>query len=170
MEKRLPYTLLRLSPIKNINPLFGQSQELGVHSIKINPIYKDAKESFVSTTRFPTFKTDISYIPQNIEINKNIQDDLIRTQDDLLKSYTDLSQNMNMYLSQTKLLQDNNDKYHFNDTQDPNVIVRPEDSKDIKTAIMNDVNEIKLYQNSIYVATSIAAATFLIAIIIMTKK
>ena len=140
MERRLPYTLLR-EPIK---------------------------ESF--TNDYPSFQTDISYIPQNIEVNKNIQTELINTQDEILHTYTDLSQNIDVYRSKTKFLQANNDKYHYNDVQDPNVIIYPEESKDIKTAILHDVNEIKLYQNSMYITTAIAAATFLIASIILSKK
>lgn len=140
MERRLPYTILR----------------------------EPCKESF--TNVYPSFSKDISNIPQNMEINKNIQADLIRTQDALLNTYTDLSNNIDIYNSKTKFLQANNDIYHYNDVQDPNVIFKPEESTDIKTAILHDVNEIKLYQNSMYITTAIAAATFLIAAIILTKK
>ena len=140
MEKRLPYTLLRGPNV----------------------------ETF--TGSYPTFLKDISNIPQNMEINKKIQADLIQTQDGLLRTYTDLSQNINVYLNKTQELALNNDKYHYNDVQDPNVIFRPDESKDIKTAILHDVNEIKLYQNSVFITTAIAGATFLIAAIILTKK
>lgn len=140
MEKRLPYTLLRNSNV----------------------------EAF--TNIYPIFQTDVSNIPQNIEVIQNIQNDLIQTQDILLNTYTDLSNNIDIYNSKTKFLQKNNDKYHYNDLQDPNVILKPEESMDIKTAIIHDVNALKLYQNSMYITTAIAAATFLIAAIILTKK
>ena len=79
----------------------------------------------------------------------------------------DLSNNITGYVSKTDYLQMNNSKYHYNDQQDPNVIMRPEESKDIKTAIQHDINEMKLYQNSIYISSIIAGATILIAAIII---
>jgi hypothetical protein len=73
-------------------------------------------------------------------------------------------------MSERDKLHSNNDKYHYDDIQDPNILIHPEESKDIKTGLMNDVNEMKLYQNSIYISTAIAGATFLIAALILSKN
>jgi hypothetical protein len=99
----------------------------------------------------------------NINTITSLQSNIIQNQAPLLYNRSDLSHNIDLYSSKIDYLKKNNDKYHFNDTQDPNVIIRHEKSNDIKSAILNDVNEIKLYQNSIYVSSIIAISTFLIA-------
>ena len=92
------------------------------------------------------------------------------SQTQLIQNYKDISNNVQTYLSKRDYLQDNNAKYHYDDMDDPNVILRPEESKDIKTAIKNDILEMRLYQNSIYITTAIACATLIIGTLILTKK
>jgi len=92
------------------------------------------------------------------------------SQTQLIQNYKDISNNVQTYLSKRDYLQENNAKYHYDDMEDPNVILRPEESKDIKTAIKNDILEMRLYQNSIYITTAIACATLIIGTLILTKK
>jgi len=144
MKKRLPYTILVSS-----------------------------KENFVSTNSpsiNPSFYMTNSQISNNIDNIKKIQSKYTKTQSQLLDNSIDISNNIDIYLSNIDILQKDNSKYHYNDKQDPNIIIYPEESKDINNAILHDVNEIKLYQNSIYISTSIAIATILIATILLTKK
>jgi len=60
--------------------------------------------------------------------------------------------------------------YHYDDKLDSQTIVGYNAPKDIKSAINNDVNELKLYQNSIYITGIIACATLLISAILISKK
>jgi hypothetical protein len=131
-------------------------------------------EPFTSTppaNNYPPFQLGNQVSPENLQKNdkliKTIQSDFSQTHSILLNNMKDLSNNITGYVSKTDYLQMNNSKYHYNDQQDPNVIMRPEESKDIKTAIQHDINEMKLYQNSIYISSIIAGATILIATIII---
>jgi hypothetical protein len=131
-------------------------------------------EPFTSTppaNNYPPFQLENDVTDKTLEKNdkliKTIQSDFSQTHSILLNNMKDLSNNITGYVSKTDYLQMNNSKYHYNDQQDPNVIMRPEESKDIKTAIQHDINEMKLYQNSIYVSSIIAGATILIAAIII---
>jgi hypothetical protein len=119
---------------------------------------------------YPPFYTNPKKIPKNIDTINEIQTDLLETQDQISNNYIDLSQNIGTYLSHTQYLSKNNDKYHYSDDQDPNVIIGHIEPKDLKTGLINDINEMKLYENAIYVTSVIAGATFLIAAIILSKK
>jgi hypothetical protein len=119
---------------------------------------------------YPPFYTNPKKIPKNINTINQIQSDLVQTQDQISNDYIDLSQNIGTYLSHTQYLSKNNEKYHYSDDQDPNVIIGHTEPKDLKTGLMNDINEMKLYENAIYVTSVIAGATFLIAAIILSKK
>jgi hypothetical protein len=66
-------------------------------------------------------------------------------------------------------LTENNTKYHFTDQQDPNVILNPQESKDIRVAISEDIKQIKYYQNAILTASIIAGATILISFFIISR-
>lgn len=130
---------------------------------------KEKREAFTA----PIFILDPvsrDTVKQNSQTIQTLQTDFNSTHKQLMNKYTDLSNNTDLYLSQRKYLQDNNDKYHFDDSPDPNIIFIGGESKDIKHAIQADINELKLYQNSIYITTAIACATLLIGTIMMTKK
>ena len=117
-----------------------------------------------------TFKTDPNAVAQNVATIQKMQQDLNTTSSQLQKNYSILTTDVNKNISGRQYLQKNNSKYHYNDVQDPNVILRPEESKDIKVAIQQDIQQMKLYQNSIYMVSTIAGATLLIATIILVKK
>ena len=158
MKKRLPYVLL-------VSQNDYSSQE------QMSTPY-ESRESFQSTIspNQPEFYMKSQNVNENINTIRNITNDYITSQNELLKNYTDLSNNIQTHLSDIDFIENKNDRYNYYEMRDPNVILYPETSKDIHTAILDDVNQIKLYQNSIYISTSIAIATILIATIILTKK
>jgi hypothetical protein len=86
------------------------------------------------------------------------------------QTYIDISNNISSYTDTATILNANNDIYHYSDKQDPNTIIGYNAPKDIKSAINNDINELKLYQNSIYITGLIACATLLISAIFISKK
>ena len=85
-------------------------------------------------------------------------------------NYVDISSNIGAYNAMTFDLSNNNNKYHYTDTQDPNIIRGYNSPKDLSYVINNDVNELKLYQNSIYITGVIACTTLLITAILISKK
>ena len=117
-----------------------------------------------------TFNTDPTAVPQNVATIQQMQKDLNQTSAQLQQNYSLLTTDVNKNISSREHLQKNNSKYHYNDIQDPNVILRPQESKDIKVAIQQDIQQMKLYQNSIYMVSAIAGATLIIATIILVKK
>jgi hypothetical protein len=117
-----------------------------------------------------TFKTDPNAVAQNVATIQKMQQDLNTTSSQLQQNYSALTTDVNKNISSRQYLHQNNSKYHYDDVQDPNVILRPEESKDIKVAIQQDIQQMKLYQNSIYMVSVIAGATLLIATIILVKK
>jgi hypothetical protein len=116
-----------------------------------------------------TFNTDQNAVEENVATIHQMHTDLNKTSGELQKNYKSLTRVVNRNINARKYLQKNNSKYHYDDTQDPNVILRPEESKDIKVAIQQDIQHMKLYQNSIYMVSAIAGATLLIATIILVK-
>jgi len=117
-----------------------------------------------------TFNTDTNAVPQNVATIQQMQSDLNKTHIQLQQNYSVLTRDVNINQANRQYLHNHNETYHYDDTQDPNVILRPEESKDIKVAIQQDIQQMKLYQNSIYMTSVIAGATLLIATIILVKK
>jgi hypothetical protein len=126
-----------------------------------------AKEGFTTTPFYTT--PDIDSVGQNITTIQNLQQENGELGHKVISKYGDLSNNIGIILDKRDYLIQNNEKYHYWGKDDPNVILRPEESKDIRMALQNDVNEMKIYQNSIYISTAIACATLLIAAIIISK-
>jgi hypothetical protein len=119
----------------------------------------------------PPFYTTASFdnVSKNIATIQMIQKENVDTKNQIVSNYSELSENVDGLVKKIKYLDMNNEKYNYSNEEDPNVILRPEESKDIRTALQNDVTEMKLYQNSMYVTTSIACATLLIAAIVISK-
>jgi hypothetical protein len=127
-------------------------------------------EPFIRENYTPmTFNTDTNAVPQNISTIQKMQSDLNKTSSQLQQNYSVLTTDVNKNQANRQYLHQHNSTYHYDDIQDPNVILRPEESKDIKVAIQQDVQQMKLYQNSIYMVSAIAGATLLIATIILVK-
>ena len=113
---------------------------------------------------------DTSTVQQNIYINKYLVQNIQANQTKQYQNYIDISNNIGSYDDTVDILERNNIKYHYNDEQDPNTIIGYNEPKDISYAINNDINELKLYQNSIYITGVIACATLLISAIMISKK
>jgi Skp family chaperone for outer membrane proteins len=127
--------------------------------------YASVRESY---TPLP-FNPKTSGIAQNISTIQQMQTDLTTSGAKLQKNYSELKSEEEKYKADVNFLRANNVKYHYDDTQDPNILLRPEESNDIKVAIQRDIQDMKLYQNSIYMVSMIAGATLLIATIILVK-
>ncbi len=113
---------------------------------------------------------DTSTVQQNIYINKYLGQNIQANQTKQYQNYIDISNNIGSYDDTVDILERNNIIYHYNDEQDPNTIIGYNEPKDISYAINNDINELKLYQNSIYITGVIACATLLISAIMISKK
>lgn len=113
---------------------------------------------------------DKSTVEQNINTQNNLAQMIESNQKKQYQNYLDISNNITSYMNTATILSDNNNAYHYNDKQDPNSLINNTEIKDIKSAINNDINELKLYQNSIYITGIIACATLLITAILISKK
>ena len=109
-------------------------------------------------------------VQQNINDQKNLAQSIQTNNSNISKNYIDISNNIGAYNTTANYLSANNNIYHYSDQQDPNTIIGYNAPKDIKTAINNDINELKLYQNSIYITGVIACATLLLTAILVSKK
>ena len=135
------------------------------------PIYQTVDWTDIRENYTPmTFNTDPNAVPQNVATIQQMQRDFNKTGAQLQQNYSLLTTDINKNKASRNYLQQHNSKYHYDDIQDPNVILRPEESKDIKVAIQQDIQQLKLYQNSIYMVSVIAGATLLIATIILVKQ
>ena len=95
--------------------------------------------------------------------------DLIDTQ--FSDQYKDISNNLLQYKQNQVELSSNNKKYHYDDTPDHiSLLNKQPKGKDIYMVVNSDINELKLYQNTIYVTGVIACATLLIAAIFVGRK
>jgi len=108
-------------------------------------------------------------LDKNLLTIQHLEENNAETNQLMMFQYMDLSENIGTYIDKSNYLVANNDKYHFVGRDDPNVILHPEESKDIQSALQNDVIEMKLYQNSMYITSAIACATLLIGAIIISK-
>jgi hypothetical protein len=122
------------------------------------------------SSTYPSFYTNTTELPQNMGTIQSIQSNISQTQNTLLTQYTGLTKNVKDYSVAKDNLHKNKEKYHYDDKQDPHVIVFPQDSKDIHTAVQNDINELKYYQYSIYMSSILAGATFFVAVLMLSRK
>lgn len=110
---------------------------------------------------------DEASVSNNINTINLIQTEIDRNKKNVLINYSDISETIDNYTDGVKYLSIHNNKYHYNDQLDPNTILSRESKSDIKTKVNTDINDIKLYQNSIYITSAIACATLLITAIII---
>lgn len=131
-------------------------------------------KGFGGFERFENFSIlegiDTSTVEQNINTQNNLAQMIQSNEKKQYQNYLDISNNITSYTNTATILSDNNNAYHYNDKQDPNSLINNTEIKDIKSAINNDINELKLYQNSIYITGIIACATLLITAILISKK
>ena len=129
-------------------------------------------KTFEGFTHFSIYEgiVDSTTVQRNINDQKNLVQSLQKNNLNISNNYIDISNNISAYNSTANILTANNNVYHYSDQQDPNTIIGYNAPKDIKTAINNDINELKLYQNSVYITGVIACATLLLAAILISKK
>jgi len=128
-------------------------------------------KTFEGFTHFSLYEgIDSTTVQQNINDQKNLAQLIQTNNSNISKNYIDISNNIGDYNTTAGILTKNNNIYHYSDQQDPNTIIGYNAPKDIKTAINNDINELKLYQNSIYITGVIACATLLLSAILVSKK
>jgi hypothetical protein len=108
-------------------------------------------------------------VSKNLDAIQTIHQENINTNKQKINQYMDLSQNVGATIDKMGYLYNNNAKYQYWGRDDPNVIINPEESQDIRMALQKDVTELRLYQNSIYITTAIACATLLIGAIVISK-
>jgi len=124
--------------------------------------------SIPNSTTSPPFllNTNIDSVSQNMNTIQNINQE--NTSKQIINQFIDLSHNVGATIDKMGYLY-HNKKYQYWGKEDPNVLIHPEESQDIQTALQKDVTDMRLYQNSIYVTTAIACATLLIGAIIISK-
>jgi len=111
--------------------------------------------------------SDPAFIQTNIGTINSLEQSNNEKELQILKNYIDISNNIQTYLTTQQQLHNNNSKYHYDDVLDPNTIINGKDTTDIRTVLQDDINTLSLYQNAIYISSSIACATLLIAAIII---
>lgn len=138
---------------------------------QINTIsYSIVSPSIASSRIIEGIDADTNTVEQNINnLDTTIQKvETGKTQ--LYQNYLDISNNIDKYSITTNYLSNNNNIYHYNDEEDPNTLFNYNKPKDIHTAINDDIAELQLYQNSIYITGIIACGTLLISAILISKK
>lgn len=110
-----------------------------------------------------------SSIQQKITSVNDLETSIEKTKKDFQQNYKDINNTIGLYTNTTNYLEKNNDIYHYNDNQDPNTLLLMNKPKGIKYVMNEDIKQIKLYQNTIYISGVIACATLLIAISLMQK-
>jgi hypothetical protein len=128
-------------------------------------------KTFEGFTKFSLYEgIDAANVQLAINDQKNLAQTIQNNNTKISQNYIDISNNVGSYNTTAGILSSNNNIYHYTDQQDPNTIIGYNAPKDIKSAINNDINELKLYQNSIYITGVIACATLLLAAILVSKK
>lgn len=128
-------------------------------------------KTFEGFTNFSIYEgIDTATVQRSINEQKNLAQLIQTNNSNINQNYVDISNNIGAYNTTAGILTANNNIYHYSDQQDPNTIIGYNAPKDIKSAINNDINELKLYQNSIYITGIIACATLLLAAILVSKK
>lgn len=124
----------------------------------------DRREPF--TTKFENSYDHLS-IKKNIDTIQTLDDKSKGNVQSLLNNYSDISNNIQSYLSSQDYMHNNNSKYHYDDIMTPDSILKKESPDNITTVLEKDLNTLNLHQNSIYISSAIACATLLIAAIII---
>jgi hypothetical protein len=123
------------------------------------PTDKNHTETFVSAIQ----------VQDTVNTVKNLEGSITRIDISANTNFKDISNNLGVYKNMATYLEQKNDVYHYNDKQDPMILLAQNPPKDIRYVINEDINKIKLYQNTIYISGAIACATALLAVILLTK-
>lgn len=125
-------------------------------------LYK-TKENFDTTT------TQLA-INKNINQINDLKMDMSNNQALMQSNFADISNNLQKYYDTANYLSSNNSTYHYDDKQSSQEIMFQTSPKDIKYVVQDDINQLKLYQNSVYISGVLACATLLIAVILIGRK
>lgn len=123
------------------------------------PTNKNHTETFVSAIQ----------VQDSVNTVKNLEGSITRIDISANTNFKDISNNLGVYKNMATYLEQKNDVYHYNDKQDPMILLAQNPPKDIRYVINEDINKIKLYQNTIYISGAIACATALLAVILLTR-
>jgi hypothetical protein len=123
------------------------------------PTDKNHTETFVSAIQ----------VQDTVNTVKNLEGSITRIDISANTNFKDISNNLGVYKNMATYLEQKNDVYHYNDKQDPMILLAQNPPKDIRYVINEDINKIKLYQNTIYISGAIACATALLAVILLTR-
>jgi hypothetical protein len=123
------------------------------------PTDKNHTETFVSSIQ----------VQDSVNTVKNLEGSITRIDISANTNFKDISNNLGVYKNMATYLEQKNDVYHYNDKQDPMILLAQNPPKDIRYVINEDINKIKLYQNTIYISGAIACATALLAVILLTR-
>lgn len=110
---------------------------------------------------------DDNHIKKNMQTLQELKNSSIQNQTNLLSNFNDISNNIQEYNDTVKLLSKNNNIYHYDDNLSSNVLLKIDEPNNIQTVLQKDINQLNLYQNSIYITSSIACATLLITAIMI---
>jgi hypothetical protein len=135
------------------------------------------EETYSLYTYTPFRKTAENFdTTTQVNINKNINQinglkmDMSNNDALMQSNFADISNNLQKYYDTANYLSSNNSKYHYDDKQSSQEIMFQSSPKDIKYVVHDDINQLKLYQNSVYISGVLACATLLIAVILMGRK
>ena len=117
--------------------------------------------------QFVSGATAYSDISNNIGKLQGLEKETGNNIKTILQKHDDISINIDKYNEAKSKLSQNNSKYHYDDVIEPTAILKKQDEDNIRTVLQKDLNQLNLYQNSVYITSAIACATLAIAIIII---
>jgi len=153
-----------MSPYTPLEDKTKSSSELPGLDLNIASIW-----AMVSNKEGATFINDTP-IKQNIVSLDSLDKTMQTKTDTQYKTYADITKGVTEYVENANTLVDKNEKYHYNDMQDHNDILKRSKSKDIRTTLNDDINAISLYQNTVYISGVLACSTLIIVLLMMREK
>jgi hypothetical protein len=111
----------------------------------------------------------IAQVQDSVNTIQNLEGSITRIDISANTNFKDISNNLNVYKKMATYLEQKNDVYHYTDKVDPQILLAQNPPKDIRYVINDDINKIKLYQNTIYISGAIACATILLGVVMLMK-
>ena len=111
----------------------------------------------------------VGHVQDSVNKIQNLEGSLTRIDISANTNFKDISNNLGMYKKMTTYLEQKNNVYHYTDNPDPQTLLAQNTPKDIRYVIKDDINKIKLYQNTIYISGAIACATILLGVVMLMK-
>jgi hypothetical protein len=124
----------------------------------------------IITTGVNKVKLNYEEYGANLVSIKCLQDKNNDYSNKIKQNIVDISDNISTYKQSTDMLKGNNSKYHYDDVLDTTKILKKYNDDTLNTVLQKDLNELNLYQNSVYITSVIACATLAIALIIIVPS